>query len=166
VSDDGSLVAFQSNASNLVLGDANGASDVFLAHRPGGAIERVSIGTSGGEANAASLIPTMTPDGVRRVREQRDEPFRATRTACTTSSCGTERSARRRVSVSSSGTQADALSGFYQRAREVVLALASRSLRTEIRGLHEPGDEPGSVGTRAGDVAVRDRQAGTPRWSA
>jgi Ca2+-binding RTX toxin-like protein len=51
---DGRYVAFFSAASNLVSGDSNGKSDVFLLDRTSGVIERVSVGLNGAEANADS----------------------------------------------------------------------------------------------------------------
>ena len=63
VSADGRLVAFESTANDLVPGDANNASDIFVADRSNGTIERVSVAMGGGDANGASHIPVMTPDG-------------------------------------------------------------------------------------------------------
>lgn len=48
---DGTLVAFVSYATNLVAGDTNGVSDVFVRDRTAGTTERVSLDTSGGEGN-------------------------------------------------------------------------------------------------------------------
>src|SRR5436309_13324280 len=53
LSADGRFVAFQSAATNLVAGDANRASDVFVHDRPAGTTERVSgacVGSGGNEA--------------------------------------------------------------------------------------------------------------------
>jgi Tol biopolymer transport system component len=62
-SDDGRFVAFESAASNLVVGDNNGAADVFLRDRLAGTTQRISRTPSGGEAACASGLPRMTPDG-------------------------------------------------------------------------------------------------------
>ncbi len=62
-SDDGRFVAFESGASNLVVGDNNGAADVFLRDRLAGTTQRISRTPSGGEAACASGLPRMTPDG-------------------------------------------------------------------------------------------------------
>src|ERR1041385_6673991 len=48
---DGLTVAFSSDASNLVAGDTNGASDVFVRRLPNGPIVRVSTTSSGAQAN-------------------------------------------------------------------------------------------------------------------
>jgi len=51
ISADGRYVAFESEASNLVPGDLNGYADVFVHDRLTGVTERVSVSTSGEEAN-------------------------------------------------------------------------------------------------------------------
>ncbi|HSP55182.1 MAG TPA: thrombospondin type 3 repeat-containing protein [Dehalococcoidia bacterium] len=63
ISNDGRYVAFESDATNLVLGDTNGVQDVFVHDRLTGATERVSVGSSGGEANGASFHPDISGDG-------------------------------------------------------------------------------------------------------
>ena len=50
ISSDGRYVSFASHADNLVSGDTNGASDVFVRDRVSGTTERVSVGV-GGQAN-------------------------------------------------------------------------------------------------------------------
>jgi len=62
-SGDGALVAFASEAQNLVPGDGNGASDVFLRDLDGASTERVSVSDAEGEANGASDSPALTPGG-------------------------------------------------------------------------------------------------------
>jgi hypothetical protein len=56
VNGNGRFVAFESRAGNLVPGDTNGVSDVFVKERLTGAIERVSVSSSGRQANRASHI--------------------------------------------------------------------------------------------------------------
>lgn len=51
ISDDGSLVAFESDASNLVGDDTNGDTDAFVKNMTTGAIARVSVMAGGGEAD-------------------------------------------------------------------------------------------------------------------
>ena len=60
---DGRCVVFESRANNLVSGDTNGKSDIFLRDRQNGSIERVSVGAGGVEANADCLHPSVSPDG-------------------------------------------------------------------------------------------------------
>ena len=47
VSEDGRYVAFQSEASNLILGDGNGLKDVFVRDRQTGVTKCISFSTSG-----------------------------------------------------------------------------------------------------------------------
>lgn len=62
VSDDGRYVTFSSTASNLVSGDTNGRSDVFIADLQTPSIHRI-MGLSGQEPNGASSEPKMSADG-------------------------------------------------------------------------------------------------------
>lgn len=63
LSGDGRLVAFRSFADNLVGRDRNGVEDVFVHDRVAGTTERVSVGTSGQEANGPSLSVNISADG-------------------------------------------------------------------------------------------------------
>ncbi|MCB0310017.1 MAG: PD40 domain-containing protein [Bdellovibrionales bacterium] len=63
VSADGSIVAFASNASNLVDDDSNGLSDVFLYNRNTEAVLLISKNSSGASGNGASNEPFVSPDG-------------------------------------------------------------------------------------------------------
>ncbi len=47
ISADGRYVAFSSNASNLVEGDTNGSSDIFVRDRVTGKTQRVSVASDG-----------------------------------------------------------------------------------------------------------------------
>jgi hypothetical protein len=60
ISADGRYVAFSSNSSNLVPDDTNGMGDVFVFDRNTNTIERVSVATSGEEANGSSFY-SKTP---------------------------------------------------------------------------------------------------------
>jgi hypothetical protein len=64
ISADGRLVAFSSVATNLVGGDANGVSDVFVHDRSTGATERVSVDSAGGEADGISFMPSISDGGL------------------------------------------------------------------------------------------------------
>lgn len=64
-SGDGLQVAFTSAAADLVDGDGNGASDVFVRDLGSDSTERVSVTSGGGEATGASSAPAITPDGER-----------------------------------------------------------------------------------------------------
>jgi Tol biopolymer transport system component len=63
ISGDGSGVAFKSNATNFVLNDNNGVADVFARDRAAGSTERISVNSSGGDANDASFPPSISYDG-------------------------------------------------------------------------------------------------------
>ncbi|HET6164506.1 MAG TPA: hypothetical protein VFG37_12615 [Planctomycetota bacterium] len=63
ISADGRIVAFGGYAANLVTGDTNGTFDVFVHDRVTGVTERVSVDSSGTEANDASGSPAISADG-------------------------------------------------------------------------------------------------------
>jgi Tol biopolymer transport system component len=63
ISADGRYVAFESDANNLVAGDANGTSDIFVHDRSTGDTTRVSVASSGIEANDYSYHPSISADG-------------------------------------------------------------------------------------------------------
>ena len=63
ISGDGSIVAFESSASDLVAKDKNGRSDVFVLDRMSGALERVSVDSSGAEANGDSFGAAVAAAG-------------------------------------------------------------------------------------------------------
>ena len=64
-SPDGTKLAFQSFASNLVAGDTNGKEDIFIRDLATGAVTRVSTDSAGGQANDQSLQLAFSPDGLR-----------------------------------------------------------------------------------------------------
>lgn len=66
LSQDGRYVAFSSYASNLVAGDANGKSDIFVVDRVAGAITRVNA-PGGVEADQDSIFPVISADGSKVV---------------------------------------------------------------------------------------------------
>jgi Tol biopolymer transport system component len=63
ISGDGRYVAFVSDATNLVPGDRNRSSDVFLHDTRTGSTMLVSRGARGGPANGASGLPAISADG-------------------------------------------------------------------------------------------------------
>ncbi|TAN67451.1 MAG: hypothetical protein EPN17_11050 [Methylobacter sp.] len=63
LSSNGRYVVFESGASNLVPGDSNGFTDTFVHDRETGLTERVSVASNGAEANAASSLAAISPDG-------------------------------------------------------------------------------------------------------
>lgn len=63
LSGDGRFVAFYSDATNLVSGDTNGTTDVFVHDRSTGVTERVSRRTNGTQANGSSGDADISADG-------------------------------------------------------------------------------------------------------
>ena len=63
VSANGTLVAFNSTASDVVAADTNVANDVFLKNVRTGAVTRVSTGSGGAQLIGGALCLAMTPDG-------------------------------------------------------------------------------------------------------
>lgn len=63
ISADGSLVCFDSAATNLVSGDTNSSNDTFVHDVSTGTTTRVSVDSSGAESLNGGEIPTMSGDG-------------------------------------------------------------------------------------------------------
>ncbi len=63
ISADGRFVAFSSGASNLVAGDTNNASDVFVRDLWSGTTTLVSVNSNGFSEYGASYSPIITSDG-------------------------------------------------------------------------------------------------------
>ncbi len=59
----GNLIAFQSQATNLVAGDVNGFTDIFVHDRQSETTELVSIASAGTAANADCRDPAISADG-------------------------------------------------------------------------------------------------------
>src|SRR4051794_24467034 len=153
VTANGRFVAFGSEASNLVAGDVNGAKDIFVRDRLSGSTERVSVSTSGQEANVGSGGPSLSADGryvafssaasnlVAGDTNARNDTFVRDRQSGTTE----------RVSLSSAGAEGDNLSGapaISSDGRFVAFWSYASNLVA--------GDTNGQS-----DVFLRDRQSGT-----
>lgn len=63
ISDDGRYVAFDSTADNLVSGDTNGETDVFVRDRQTGQTTRVSVADDGTQGNERSWFSSISADG-------------------------------------------------------------------------------------------------------
>jgi Tol biopolymer transport system component len=63
ISPDGRDVAFNSRATNLVPGDTNGVSDIFVRDRQNGTTTRISKSSAGVQGDAESSDPSISPDG-------------------------------------------------------------------------------------------------------
>ena len=63
ISHDGSIIAFHSNANNLVVGDSNGWADVFVRDLAAGTTEIVSLRPDGSETASYSRLASLSGDG-------------------------------------------------------------------------------------------------------
>jgi Tol biopolymer transport system component len=63
VSADGRHIAFRSHASNVVPHDTNGVGDIFVRDRRTAAVNRISVSTTGVQANGASYAQSISADG-------------------------------------------------------------------------------------------------------
>jgi len=63
LSADGRFLAFGSDATNMILGDSNAFSDIFVVDTITGAIARESISTAGAQSNGSSFRPALSGDG-------------------------------------------------------------------------------------------------------
>lgn len=63
ISSHGRYVAYWSEARNLVRGDSNGVSDIFVIDRATGRTSRVSVSTRGAQGNDASYNPQISANG-------------------------------------------------------------------------------------------------------
>ena len=63
ISADGAVVAYTSDATNLVAGDTNTVRDVFAYDRVSGTTALVNVDTAGIQAIAPSATPKLTADG-------------------------------------------------------------------------------------------------------
>src|SRR5689334_6828652 len=63
ISADGNVIAFESDATNLVPGDVNGTRDVFAYDRGAGTLSLVSVSTTGVQGDAPSGQAALDADG-------------------------------------------------------------------------------------------------------
>jgi Tol biopolymer transport system component len=63
ISADGRIVAFQSSATNLVPADTNRIRDIFVRNLATGRTKRVSVSSTGRQANDRSSSPAVSADG-------------------------------------------------------------------------------------------------------
>ncbi len=112
ISADGRYVAFTSSATDLVAGDTNGVSDVFVHDRETGATTLVSVASDGTQADDYSGNPAISADG----RFVAFMSFAANLVAGDTNGCpdvfvhDRATGITTRVSVATDGTQGDRLS--------------------------------------------------------
>src|SRR5437016_5587381 len=153
LSGDGRFVAFVSFATNLVAGDTNGATDVFVHDRQASTTERVSVAFYGTQGNDASSSPALSGAG-RFV----SCPSAATNLVAGDTNGATDvfvhdrqTGTTERVSVASGGTQGNGISAAPALSADGRF-VAFHSTATNLVA----GDTNG-----ANDVFVHDRQAST-----
>jgi Tol biopolymer transport system component len=150
---DAHYILFSTAASDVVAGDTNGVSDVFIYDRLSGTTERISVGTGGTESNGDSNGQWMSADGrfvvfasvgdnlVSGDTNQWKDVFVRDRLLGTTE----------RVSVASDGTEAD--------GESFACAISADGRFVSFSSWADnlvSGDTNGYY-----DVFVHDRQAGT-----
>ncbi|MEW6774692.1 MAG: putative Ig domain-containing protein [Bdellovibrionota bacterium] len=154
LSADGTLLVFDSEAFNLVSGDTNGVSDVFIRDLQTGTTTRV-LGESGVQGNGYSCCGVLSPDGRYLVFESE-----ATNLVADDTNDASDVFLRdlvtgefERISLSSVGEEGDGFSAF-----EAISADGRYVLFFSDATNLVPGD------TNAfGDVFVRDRASGQTR---
>src|SRR5262249_55118667 len=62
ISADGTVVVFESRATNLIAGDSNAAADVFVHDRATGATTRVSVASDGTGGDRTSYLAGISGD--------------------------------------------------------------------------------------------------------
>ncbi|MBS0632886.1 MAG: PD40 domain-containing protein [Verrucomicrobia bacterium] len=63
ISANGRYVAFSSEATNLVVGDTNGFSDIYVTDTLTGIVTLASVGPGGVQANGSNFKPSISTDG-------------------------------------------------------------------------------------------------------
>lgn len=113
-SGDGRFIAFESDASNLVIGDTGIGTDIFVRDRQTGETTRVSVTASGAEANEGSGGAAISGDGRYVAFVSDASNLVANDTNSTTDIFVRDRQTGTtiRISVSSSGEQANDFSDF------------------------------------------------------
>ena len=163
ISADGRYVAFYSEASNLVPGDTNGATDVFVYDRRSGATKRVSVaaGGRGGERRQRATGASAETGTSRLSSRTPRTSFPATRTASRTSSCATRSVAAARAAgqVPRPARDRDAPRGRAQEDRQ-------RELQHRQRAPGALGEDPrrqGALPEPEGRGGAHARDEGQPR---
>ena len=153
ISADGRYVAFHSNANNLVAGDTNVATDVFVRDRQAGTTTRASVRSDGAQNNGFSLRPAISADGLHVAFENSSTDLVPGDTNAETDVFVHDLATgvTERVSVASDGSQAPDASVHASISGDGQLVVFHSSSAGLVAG-----DTNGTF-----DVFVRDRQAGT-----
>ncbi len=156
ISADGRYVAFESQASNLVSGDTNGETDIFVRDLQTNTTTGVSVDSSGIPGNNVSGEPSISADG----RFVGFLSYASNLVPDDTNYTGDifvrdlQLGTTRRVSVDSSGNQGNNYSGAYLSISADGRYVAFSSTASNL----VPGDTNGRE-----DVFVRDLQTNTTR---
>jgi len=152
ISADGRYIAFESSASNLVAGDTNGRSDIFVHDRTTGVTTRVSVAAGGGQANGYSSYPSISAAGRYVAFISSDSNLVAGDTNGWPDIFVHDRTsgATTRVSIASSGAQANGAS-YYPVISADGRCVAFYSVATNLA----VGDTNGH-----GEIFVHDRMSG------
>ncbi len=153
ISADGRFVAFVSNATNLVPGDTNGFVDVFVHDRLQRTTERVSVSSTGGQADDMSWPASISADGrfVSFWSDARNLVSGDTNSFPDTFVHDRQSGATERVSVGSGGAQGNGGSEGSSLSADGRFVAFDSGADTLV-----PGDTNGD-----GDIFVRDRGNGT-----
>jgi len=152
ISGDGRFVAYMSDASNLVAGDTNGTTDIFVRDRLTGTTTRASLDSAGNQSNERSYYPSISADGrfvcfysdaSNLVAGDTNNTWDAFVHDCQTG-------ATIRVSVDSNGVQGNDLSGDARMSGDGRFVVFSSRATNLV-----PGDTNGGY-----DVFVHDLQTG------
>jgi Tol biopolymer transport system component len=152
ISVDGRYIAFSSSATNLVLDDTNGFTDVFVHDRQTGQTTRVSGGYDSTQANGDSVDPYLSADGRYVAFDSGASNLAPNDTNSEVDIFVHDRQTGEttRISVSSDGTQADGDSVYPSTSAD-----GRYVAFTSFAGNLVANDTAGST-----DVFVHDRQAG------
>ena len=114
ISSDGRFIAFESDANNLVPNDTNAATDIFVKDRQTGEVTRVSVDSSGAQANEGSGGAAISGDAryVAFVSDAGNLVANDTNNTTDVFLRDRQLGTTIRISVSSSGEQANDLSDF------------------------------------------------------
>ncbi len=63
IAGDGTVVVFESNATNLVADDTNASGDVFVKRLSDGTVQRISVRANGSQVEASSYDSSISADG-------------------------------------------------------------------------------------------------------
>lgn len=151
ISDNGTKIAFMSQATNLVAGDTNGANDIFVHDRRSGITTRVSVDSSGVQGNSTSDHGSISGDG-RFVAYHSSATNLVTGDSNGVIDCFTHDTASGFTTRTSEGTLGEA--GIHH-SKDPVISADGRYVAFEsFSSNFIPGD------TISGDIFVKDRWTG------